>query len=68
MTRTVRTRAPKAKTLAQQKTDFTAEGAPPPGPVVAPTPHSVEPANLPPSRAPAVEPSAIEQPRPGKSR
>ena len=31
MNQPVLTRPPKVKTLAQQKADFTAEGAPPPG-------------------------------------
>lgn len=33
MTRPTVTRAPKLKDLSQQKTDFTAEGSPPPGQV-----------------------------------
>lgn len=50
-----KTPAPKAKTLAQQEVDFTAEGSPPPNKVgkrapVVPTPAAV-PANRGPARA-----------------
>ena len=38
MKRTTRNPAPKAKSLAQQQTDFTSEGSPPPGKVATEVP------------------------------
>jgi hypothetical protein len=43
---------PVAKTLAEQKSDFTAEGSPPPGKVSTALPIS-SPELVPPSRSPA---------------
>jgi hypothetical protein len=59
MMRPPRSRAPQAKSLAQQKADFTAEGAPPSGPAAA-----VEPvaAPRPPAPAPAPAPAAPPSP------
>lgn len=50
----LQTRAGKARTLAQQQSDFTAEGSPPPGHAAAPVPPETD---LPP---PAQAPSARE--------
>ena len=38
MKRTTRTPAPKAKSLSQEKADFTSEGSPPPGKVATEAP------------------------------
>jgi len=53
MIRLARTRAPKVKNLAQQNTDFTAEGSPPPGKVAATVPVTADKSATAVSSAPA---------------
>ena len=54
MIRPVLTLPPKAKTLAQQNTDFTAEGAPPPGKVGMDIPETAHESVKVVSRAPTI--------------
>ena len=68
MIRPVLTLPPKVKTLAQQKTDFTAEGSPPPGKVgmsIPDTPHESGKAV---SRAPTIVLGAHKRRASGKNR
>ena len=51
-------RAPKVKNLAQQKSDFTSEGSPPPGKVDTSVPVTADKTTKAVSRAPATAPGA----------
>lgn len=54
MIRSALTRPPKVKTLAQQKADFTAEGAPPPGKLAMSIPDTAHESVKAISRAPTI--------------
>ncbi len=68
MIRPVLTLPPKAKTLAQQNTDFTAEGSPPPGKVGMSIPDTAHEFVKAVSRAPAIVPGAHKGRPSGKKR
>ena len=61
MSRRVRTPAPAPASLAQQQSDFTAEGAPPPGLVAQAVPQT-------PAKKPAKEPAKAPAQKPPTSR
>jgi hypothetical protein len=67
MNRPVLTPPPKVKTLAQQKSDFTAEGAPPPGKVGMANPDTAHECVETVSRAPTSVVSAHKRPPSGKN-
>jgi hypothetical protein len=67
MNRPVLTVPPKVKTLAQQKTDFTAEGAPPPGKVGMVNPDTAHECVEAVSRAPTIAVSAHKRRPLGKN-
>jgi hypothetical protein len=66
MTRPAPHRGTKARTLAQQQTDFTAEGAPPPGKVATSVPVTGGKTARPVSRPPAIVPATRRRPASGK--
>ena len=67
MNRPVLTVPPKVKTLAEQKTDFTAEGAPPPGKVGMSIPNTGHECVEAVSRAPTIAVSAHKRQPLGKN-
>jgi hypothetical protein len=67
MNRPVVTLPPKVKTLAQQKTDFTAEGAPPPGKVGMVNPDTAHECVEAVPRAPTIAVSAHKRRPSGKN-
>jgi len=67
MNRPVLTVPPKVKTLAEQKTDFTAEGAPPPGKVGMSIPNTGHECVEAVSRAPTIAVSAHKRRPLGKN-
>jgi hypothetical protein len=66
MIRSATGRAPKVKSLAQQNTDFTAEGSPPPGQVASTVPVTAEATGTSLPRAPAVRRRAGKPPGKGR--
>jgi hypothetical protein len=68
MIRLPRTHAAKAKNLAQQNSDFTAEGSPPPGKVDVSLPVTADKTTKAASRVPASLPGAHKRPAVGRGR
>jgi len=68
MIRPVLTVPPKVKTLAQQNTDLTSEGAPPPGKLPMPNHDTAHPSVKATSRAATTMPGAQKRPPTGKNR
>lgn len=66
MIRSATGRAPKVKSLAQQNTDFTAEGSPPPGQVGTTVPVAAEATATSLTSAPAVRRSVGKPPGKGR--